>query len=109
MITVPAVLGKLNSISKSDETLIRDSVKHTSLFRLKCPTCGAVGRCRSSGSYRRMMITVVDNERREIELDIPRVCCESCRHTHSLLADALIPYGSYTLIHPACSVRLFAP
>ena len=97
MITVPAVLGKLNSISKSDETLIRDSVKHTSLFRLKCPTCGAVGRCRSSGSYRRMMITVVANERREIELDIPRVCCESCRHTHSLLADALIPYGSYTL------------
>ena len=44
-----------------------------------------------------MMITVVANERREIELEVPRVCCESCRHAHSLLADALIPYGSYTL------------
>ena len=70
MITVPVVLGKLNSISKSDETLIRDSVKHTGLFRLKCPSCGAVGRCRRSGSYRRMMITVVANERREIELEV---------------------------------------
>ena len=97
MITVKALLGKLNSLAISDERMIEASLAQINHSRIRCPRCGAIGRCRPIGSYKRMMITVVDGARHEVELEVPRVQCDSCRHTHALLADILVPYGSYAL------------
>ena len=97
MITVKTLLGKLNSLPFSDEEMILNSTKKLDRSRIKCSACGAVGRCRPVGTYKRMMITVVHGARNEVELQIPRICCESCRHTHALISDILVPYGSYTL------------
>lgn len=97
MITVKTLLGKMNSLPFPDEMLIAEALQQLDRSRIKCPACGAIGRCRPIGAYKRMMITVVDGMRSEIELKVPRVRCDSCQHTHSLISDVLIPHGSYTL------------
>lgn len=97
MIAVKALIGKLNFISFSDERLVDQSLAQIDLAKERCPACGAVGRCSSIDGYPRMMITVVAGTRKEVELQIPRVRCDSCQHTHALLPDVLIPHGSYTL------------
>ena len=97
MIAVKALIGKLNFISFSDERLVEQSLGQVNLTKERCPVCGAVGRYSSMDSYPRMMITVVFGTRKEVELQIPRVRCDSCQRTHALLPDVLIPHGSYTL------------
>lgn len=97
MITIKALIGKLNFISFSDKHLLSQSMKQVDISRERCPVCGAVGRCSGVASYSRIMITVVCGARMEIAVEIPRVCCESCQHTHALLPDVLIPHGSYSL------------
>lgn len=92
-----ALLGKLDSLPFSDERMIEESLDRMDRSRIRCPVCGALGRCRPIGAYKRMMITVVDGDRSEVELEISRVQCDSCRHTHALLPDVLVPYGSYAL------------
>jgi len=55
----------------------------------------------SAGSYDRMMITVIDGQRREIFITVPRVRFKDPAtgrtRTHALLTDNLIPFGSYTI------------
>lgn len=97
MIAVKTLLGKMNSLPFSDEMMIAEALQQLDHSQIRCPVCGAVGRCRPIGAYKRMMITVVDGMRSEMELEVPRVRCDSCRHTHSLISDVLVPYGSYTL------------
>ena len=97
MIAVKALFGKLNSSPFSDELALIDALRKVNLVRMVCPACGAKGRCSGIGAYSRMLITVSDGKRREKSVDIPRVICQSCHHTHALLPDVLIPYGSYTL------------
>lgn len=82
------------------------TLRRAKLSQIRCPTCGAIGRCSNAGRYRRMMITIANGERSEVEMAVPRVRCESCKRTHSLLADVLIPNGSYTLrfvLHVLCA------
>lgn len=43
------------------------------------------------------MITLGDGVRNETSIQVPRIRCRSCGHTHSVLPDILIPFGSYTL------------
>ena len=62
-----------------------------------CPACGAIGCCDPHASYGRCMITIQNGIRKEYDLSIQRVMCSSCETTHALLADVLIPYGSYSL------------
>ncbi len=62
-----------------------------------CPKCGAIGRLKQIRSYKRDMISVSNNERTSIVLSVPRFLCSSCGHTHALLPDVLIPFGSYSL------------
>lgn len=97
MITIKALIGKLNFISFSDEPLVSQSLEQVDLSRERCPVCGAVGRCFGMATYSRIMITVVCGARMEVTVEIPRARCESCQHTHALLPDVLIPHGSYSL------------
>jgi len=62
-----------------------------------CPACGAKHSCSSHGSYERCMITIVGQTRKEVTVSINRVICSSCRKTHALLPDFLIPFASYSL------------
>lgn len=97
MIAVKALFGKLNSLPFSDELALTDALRKENPVKMVCPVCGAEGRCSGIGAYSRMLITILEGKRREISVEIPRVICQSCHHTHALLPDVLIPYGSYTL------------
>ena len=80
-----------------------------------CPNCGAIGCCKPFASYTRVMIYIDNGVRTETIIVVDRVQCNSCKSTHALLADCLIPYGSYTLrfilhvlkayFHRSCTVE----
>lgn len=65
--------------------------------KCSCPKCKAIGRLKQIRSYKRDMISASGNERVDTVVSVPRFLCESCGHTHALLPDILIPFGSYSL------------
>lgn len=81
----------------SDQQLFSSVLEDASPFDAVCPCCGAKGCCVPHASYSRVMITLHAGTRTEISVCVPRLRCTSCGHTHALLPDVLIPFGSYTL------------
>jgi hypothetical protein len=93
MIRQVTILYKLFLIKLSDMELLERMQPDYK----QCPTCGAKGCCEAHDVYERYMITIHKGLRKEYRILISRVMCNSCDATHALLADVLIPYGSYTL------------
>ena len=93
MIRQATILCKLFLIKLSDIELLEQmqpNYKH-------CPACGSFRCCKPHDEYKRYMITIYKGKRVEYEIYIPRVFCDSCKCTHALISDVLIPHGSYTL------------
>jgi len=97
MIREKAIFIKLNQLKLSDQQIFDAVVNGFKPSRCICPVCKAAGRFKEILPYRRCMISVCDGARTEAVVNISRFQCESCGHTHALLPDVLIPYGSYTL------------
>jgi len=93
MINQETIFSKINSIKRSDLELLEDMKPQYKV----CPNCGAIDCCSPYASYGRCMISIESGVRKEHYLTIQRVICGSCNSTHALLADVLIPYGSYSL------------
>ena len=93
MIREKTILCKLNQIKISDIQLLESYTPSAKV----CPDCGAVDCCSTHASYSRSMISISHGVRIEKELTIQRVLCSSCKKTHALLSDALIPFASYSL------------
>jgi len=64
----------------------------------RCVICGAAGKLSDYGEYGRNHVTIADNIVIEARVNIRRVRCESCKTSHALLPDTLIPYSPYTLV-----------
>ena len=97
MIREKAIFIKLNQLHFSDQQLFDMAVSGFDPDKCPCPKCKAVGRFKQIRSYKRDMISVSGNERIDTVLSVPRFLCESCGHSHALLPDILIPFGSYSL------------
>ena len=93
MIREKTLLFKINQINISDRELLGSK----KLRDKPCPITGAVGCLKPNGTYTRWVISIHHGVREEYEITVARVFCTSCGHTHALLPDALIPYGSYSL------------
>lgn len=93
MIREKTILCKLNQIKISDEQLFYSLVPSYEV----CPHCGARNCFTPHGSYKRTMIGLLNHSRIEKTLIIKRVMCSSCKKTHALLSDILIPFGSYSI------------
>lgn len=97
MIRVQALLCKLNSLKISDSELFllftQDSKRHC---KYTCPCCGNGNDLHYHTSYNRMMISIRRGKRFEETISIRRIICP-CGHTHALIPDFLIPYGSYSI------------
>ena len=115
MIREKALLYKLK-IKSSDINLLHSSLKGFHPSKTRCPYCGSsLGGRSAIRTYPRMMITVENGARREEEIQIPLYQCPSCDHSHAILPDVLIPFGSYSLrfiltvlkayLERTCSVR----
>lgn len=65
-----------------------------------CPFCHSSGNCIRHGYYQRYIIHSLD-DRNSSSLRhsrILRVKCKSCRHTHAVLPDFIIPYRTHSLV-----------
>ena len=97
MIRAKSISGKLNLINISDQQLFDCCIADFNPSMHICPNCGAIGWFSHAASYERTMITVIRGKRQEISVAVPRLKCESCSHTHAILPDCLIPFGSYSV------------
>jgi len=97
MIRVKTLLCKLNSLNISDSELFllftQDFKRHC---KYTCPCCGNSHDLHYHTSYNRMMISIRHGKRFEETISIRRLICP-CGHTHALIPDFLIPYGSYSI------------
>ena len=98
MIRVKAIFGKIFSLKTSDRQLFSFAIQAFSPSDAVCPHCGAVGCCDFHSSYTRWLISIENGRRSDLIVSVPRVLCASCKRTHAILPDMLIPYGSYTLM-----------
>jgi len=66
--------------------------------RLKCPApCKTQGQMDSHDRYERHLVEY-DNGVVDHIVEVDRVKCTSCGHTHAILPDILVPYKSYCII-----------
>src|SRR5659263_7967 len=91
------ILCKLNLKNISDSKLFSDSLASFCPSKAVCPVCGAKGCLSYHASYSRYLIGMDKGSLFSLKVSIPRFICSSCRHTHAILPDVLIPYGSYSL------------
>ena len=96
MVRAFTLLCKLNSYKLSDKVLFDISMAHLDLVHQVCPCCGSTSNHRIYSAYERNLITFDDGARNDHIVTIPRIKC-NCGHTHAILPDVLIPYGSYSL------------
>lgn len=96
MVRAFTLLCKLNSYKLSDKSLFDITMAHIDLVHQTCPVCGSTSNHSIHSSYERNLITFDNGTRNDYIVTIPRIKC-NCGHTHAILPDILIPYGSYSL------------
>lgn len=80
------------------------------IWNYECPICHSKHRWERHGTYPRFLIFPEDGLFREESMDILRLRCTSCRHTHAILPTDVIPYCIYSVsaILSVCSASLTA-
>ena len=107
MIRKFTLLCKLNLINISDYGIFKNAQDSFVISSEVCPICGAKYLCSFHAYYVRDMIVIEKNTVICHNVSISRVICSSCGHTHALLPDVLIPYGSYSLFFILRVLRLY--
>lgn len=77
------------------------------IHSLTCPLCRTKFNCTFLSSYSRNMITFENGLNTCHTVSVTRVICNSCSHTHAILPDHLIPFGSYTLSFVLTVLRVY--
>jgi len=99
MIRAFTLFCKLNLIKLSAKQLFLQSMQDFSSHDLRCPHCGAKHpQWDYYASYERYLISFEHSESVCYVITITRLICSSCKRTHAVLPDILIPYGSYSLL-----------
>lgn len=65
--------------------------------RETCPCCHVKGTCRPHAHYSRYLIGLTNGKQECRRITVLRVFCTSCRHTHAILPDFIIPYRQFCL------------
>jgi len=97
MIRVFHAFGKSFFNYNSDLKRFNAVYDNLNIHSLTCPLCRAKSNCTYFSSYSRNLITFENGLNTCHTVSIARVICNSCGHTHAILPDHLIPFGSYTL------------
>lgn len=104
MIRLFTVFCKLNFKILSDLDLFLQTMKDFSpekipFLKLKCPYCGANNPTWSfHDSYDRYLISFEKGSSITRTIVITMINCSSCEHSHAILPEIIVPYGSYSLI-----------
>ncbi len=97
MIRVFHTFGKSFLSCNSDLRRFYAVYDNINIHSLTCPHCRAKFNCTFFSAYSRNIITFENGLNTCHTVSITRVICNSCNHTHAILPDHLIPFGSYTL------------
>lgn len=104
MIRLFTVFCKLNFKTLSVKDLFLQAMEEFSpdklpSVKLPCPFCGAKHPDWAyHDSYPRYLISYENGAPVTYTIDITRVICSSCQHTHAILPEMIIPHSSYSLI-----------
>jgi transposase-like protein len=107
MIRVFDAFGKSFFHCNPDLIIFDTFMNNLQVDKLTCPLCGAKYNCSAFSSYSRHMITFENGLNTCHNISIDRVICHSCNHTHAILPDILIPFGSYTLSFVLTALRAY--
>ena len=104
MIRVFTIFCKLNLKKLSAEDMYLAAIQEFSMDKLSslilpCPICGAKHPLWTyHASYERYLISFENGSTIAYRIIITRLRCSSCKHTHAILPEIIIPYGSYSII-----------
>jgi len=104
MIRAFTIFCKLNFIKFSAQEIFTEAMRDFSKEKLPtlvypCPFCGAKHPHWSEfASYERDLISFENGSPVTYTITVSRIICSSCGHTHAILPEIIIPYGSYSLI-----------
>ena len=104
MIRAFTIFCKLNFIKLSALEIFTIAMQDFSKDKLQtlvfpCPYCGAKHPHWSEfASYERDLISWEKGLPVTYRITVTRIICSSCGHTHAILPEIIIPYGSYSLI-----------
>lgn len=73
----------------------------------RCPSCRIKGSLGPWGSYPRTERLGTAKERLDIEINVPRVRCRKCGHTHAVVIRVHVPYRWYALHFILCAVSYY--
>lgn len=60
------------------------------------PTCHAKGHFHNDGTYERLLVCYTDFQVVRYQIPIHMIECDSCGHSHALLAPVMIPYSPFS-------------
>ena len=72
--------------------MLRKTGPDGNLSGVECPACRCAGNFTGHGRYRRTIVL----RGREEGVEVRRVRCASCRATHAVLPEGVVPYKSYS-------------
>jgi hypothetical protein len=98
MIRKNALLCKLIHIKTSSKSLFQSCMATFQPELETCPACRSTGNCHVHDYYDRSIIDLKNGQQKRSSLCILRLLCSSCRKTHAVLPDILIPYSGYSLL-----------
>lgn len=62
-----------------------------------CPICGSFGNCHIHAYYGRHITDFIAGKSVKSDICVLRVLCDSCKRSHAILPDVIIPYSGYSL------------
>jgi len=82
----------------SEWQIFHESTYEYSHLGEACPKCGAKGQLSGHGDYGRGLTSYEDGQIVYRLIGVLRYLCASCKATHALLPDIIVPYSPYSLL-----------
>lgn len=84
--------------NNDDYELYCSYTDHALMDRVSCPvsSCHAKGSFHNDGSYVRLFVCYTDSQVKRHHVTVPRQECNSCGHSHALLAPVIVPYSPFS-------------
>lgn len=106
MIRVFELFCKLNFINISAKDLFLQAMTHLNLSEHICPFCRTKHpEWKKHAEYERYLISYESGCVISYRINIIRYRCSSCRHTHAILPEFIIPYQCYSFLFITAAMR----
>lgn len=97
MIRQHKLFCKLFSTKISTKGICAEDAAFWECGTMVCPVCASRRNCVPHGGYTRSLIEYEGGKVVYGRVQIRRVRCGSCGHTHAILPDHIVPYSTYSL------------